>query len=130
MAHTAVCECGTEEQTADHIITSCPIFHHPSRGIGLETVDDETVLADQYLSYLKSFPERETSIPHEEEEFVSKCWVNVVIITKWSLPYPYCPGQGQVPPSLKNLSKIKIFRAAIGKLREKSGILRQRQGII
>ena len=44
MASTAACECGAEEQTVDHIITSCPIFHHPSRRISLETVDDETVV--------------------------------------------------------------------------------------
>ena len=43
MAPTAACECDTEEQTADHIITSGPIFHHPNRGIGLESVNDETV---------------------------------------------------------------------------------------
>ena len=30
-------------QTADHIITSYPVFHHPNRGLGLESVDDETV---------------------------------------------------------------------------------------
>ena len=43
MASTAACECGAEEQTADHIIISCPIFNHPSRRIGLETVDEETL---------------------------------------------------------------------------------------
>ena len=43
MASTAACECGAEEQTADHIIISCPIFYHPIRRIGLETVDEETL---------------------------------------------------------------------------------------
>ena len=43
MAFTAARECGAEERTADHIITSCPIFHHPNKGIGLETYDEEIV---------------------------------------------------------------------------------------
>ena len=42
-APTAACECGAEKQTADHIIIPCPIFHHPNRGIGLESVNEKTV---------------------------------------------------------------------------------------
>ena len=30
MAPTATCECGAEEQTADHVITTCPIYSHPN----------------------------------------------------------------------------------------------------
>ena len=30
MASTAACECGAKEQTTEHIITSCPIYHHPN----------------------------------------------------------------------------------------------------
>ena len=33
MATTAACKCGAEEQTADHIITSCPIFYHLTRDL-------------------------------------------------------------------------------------------------
>ena len=37
MASTAACECGAEEQAADHVITSCPIYHHPNGIHGLTT---------------------------------------------------------------------------------------------
>ena len=30
MDSTAACECGVKEQTAEHVITSCPIYHHPN----------------------------------------------------------------------------------------------------
>ena len=30
MASMVACECGAKEQTADHVITSCPIYHHPN----------------------------------------------------------------------------------------------------
>ena len=30
MASTAVSKCGTKEQTAEHIITYCHIYHHPN----------------------------------------------------------------------------------------------------
>jgi len=43
MASSAACECGAEEQTADHVVLQCPI-HRPPRGIhGLTVLDDETV---------------------------------------------------------------------------------------
>ena len=30
-AFMAACECGAKEQTAKHIITSCPVYHHLNR---------------------------------------------------------------------------------------------------
>ena len=44
MTPTAACKCGAEEQTADHIIICFPVFHHPSRGLRLESVDEKTVV--------------------------------------------------------------------------------------
>ena len=40
MALTASCECGAEEQTADHVITACPIYRHPNWIRGLLTVNE------------------------------------------------------------------------------------------
>ena len=40
MPSTASCECGAEEQTADHTITSCSIYHHPNGIWGLLTVNE------------------------------------------------------------------------------------------
>ena len=40
MACTASCECGAEEQTENHIITSCPIYRHPLGIRGLLTVNE------------------------------------------------------------------------------------------
>ena len=37
---TASCECGAEEQTADHILTSCPIYRHTNGIRGLLTVNE------------------------------------------------------------------------------------------
>ena len=42
MASSAACECGTEEQTVDHVVLQCPI-HRPPYGLhGLTGLDDET----------------------------------------------------------------------------------------
>ena len=42
LGSSAKCECGASEQTADHIILTCPI-HRSARGImGLTVLDDET----------------------------------------------------------------------------------------
>ena len=30
MTSTAACECGTKEQTSEHVITTCPIYHYPN----------------------------------------------------------------------------------------------------
>ena len=39
MAFTAACKCGAKEQTAEHVITSCPIYHHPNEACALSDVD-------------------------------------------------------------------------------------------
>ena len=36
------CECGASEQTADHILTACPIHRAPHGARGLMVLDDET----------------------------------------------------------------------------------------
>jgi len=35
--------CGAEEQTADHILASCPLYHPPNGALGLAALDDDTV---------------------------------------------------------------------------------------
>ena len=35
MASMAVCECGAKEQTAEHVITSCLIYHHLNEACAL-----------------------------------------------------------------------------------------------
>jgi len=41
MASSAACECGTEEQTVDHVVLQCRI-HRPPHGLrGLTVLDDE-----------------------------------------------------------------------------------------
>ena len=36
------CECGASEQTADHVLTACPIHRAPYGAQGLTILDDET----------------------------------------------------------------------------------------
>ena len=36
------CECGASEQTADHVLTACPIHRAPHGARGLMVLDDET----------------------------------------------------------------------------------------
>ena len=36
------CECGASEQTADHVLTACPIHRAPHGARGLTVLDDET----------------------------------------------------------------------------------------
>ena len=36
------CECGASEQTADHVLTMCPIHRAPHGARGLTVLDDET----------------------------------------------------------------------------------------
>jgi len=40
MATSAACECGTEEQTVDHVVLQCPI-HRPPRVLHCLTVLDD-----------------------------------------------------------------------------------------
>jgi len=43
MASSAVCECGAEEQTIDHVVLQCSI-HRPPHGLhGLTVLEDETI---------------------------------------------------------------------------------------
>ena len=42
IATSLTCECGAEEQTADHVINDCPIFSPPNGVHGLRVLDDET----------------------------------------------------------------------------------------
>ena len=36
------CECGASEQTADHVLTACPLHRAPHGARGLTVLDDET----------------------------------------------------------------------------------------
>ena len=43
MASSAACDCGTEEQTVDHVVLQCPIHRPPHELHGLTVLDDETI---------------------------------------------------------------------------------------
>ena len=42
LASSPNCECGASEQTADHVLTACPIHRAPHGARGLTVLDDET----------------------------------------------------------------------------------------
>ena len=42
LAPSPNCECGASEQTADHVLTVCPIHRAPHGARGLTVLDDET----------------------------------------------------------------------------------------
>ena len=42
LAPSAACECGAEEQNADHLITKCPIFKAPNGMHGLVALDEDS----------------------------------------------------------------------------------------
>ena len=42
LAPSPNCECSTSEQTADHVLTACPIHQAPHGAQGLTVLDDET----------------------------------------------------------------------------------------
>ena len=42
LAPSPNCECGASEQTADHVLTVCPIHRAPHGTRGLTVLDDET----------------------------------------------------------------------------------------
>ena len=42
LASSPNCECGASEQTADHVLTACPIHQAPHGARGLTVLDDET----------------------------------------------------------------------------------------
>jgi len=37
------CRCGAEEQTPNHILASCSLYHPPNGTLGLAALDDDTV---------------------------------------------------------------------------------------
>ena len=43
MASSAACECGAEEQTADHVVLQCPIHRPPHGLLSLTVLYDETM---------------------------------------------------------------------------------------
>ena len=43
LASCAACECGAEEQTADHVILDCPMYRAPNGMHGLSVLDDKTM---------------------------------------------------------------------------------------
>ena len=42
LAPSPNCECGASEQTADYVLTACPIHRAPHGARGLTVLDDET----------------------------------------------------------------------------------------
>ena len=50
MASMTAWKCGAKEQTAEHIITSCPIYHHPNLTYALLVVKKPGGLADGNMS--------------------------------------------------------------------------------
>ena len=52
MASTAACECGAKKQTAEYVMTSCPIYHHPNRARAVLNVNKNLVtsLMETYLA--------------------------------------------------------------------------------
>ena len=42
LAPSPNCECGASEQTADHVLTACPIHQGPHGARGLTVLNDET----------------------------------------------------------------------------------------
>ena len=51
MASMAACKCRAKEQTAEHVITSCFIYHHPNIARALSDVDKNLV-----TWLMKTFP--------------------------------------------------------------------------
>ena len=43
MSIIRTCECGAKEQSANHIITSCPTHLPPHGALGILNLDDQTV---------------------------------------------------------------------------------------
>jgi len=43
LVSSANCRCGAEEQTANHILASYPLYHPPNGTLGLAALDDDTV---------------------------------------------------------------------------------------
>ena len=81
MDPSPACECGADEQTADHLIISCPIYRHPNGASGLAS--DDMTLKDwllntcpaEWIGFLK-----ERSSPYEEEDELN--WILLISYKK------------------------------------------------
>ena len=63
------CECGTKEQTAEHVITSCPIYHHSNGTRAFSNIDKSLVI--RLKNYVRPFSGLSSFYPsplNEEEE--------------------------------------------------------------
>ena len=61
------CECGASEQTADHIISTCPLRRVPKGIQGLLVLDDDTD-AGLKSTPSTSKPSEKDAQPHDEDE--------------------------------------------------------------
>ena len=59
---SVTCKCGTEEQTADHIMLSCPIYELPTEG--LKKLDDNIIFKG---SFTFAHPFDNQLYPNKEE---------------------------------------------------------------
>ena len=50
MASTAACECGAKEQIAEHVVTSCIIYHHSNKAPALRCRQEPGDLAEAKMS--------------------------------------------------------------------------------
>ena len=75
MASSAACECGTEEQTADHVVLQCPIRRPPHGLHGLTVLTMRqpngcSTLAPK-SSAVKQWIKEELAQTKEEEEWIN-----------------------------------------------------------
>ena len=78
MAYTAACECGAKEQTAENVIASCPIYHHPN---GLSDVNKN--LGDGNMSgHLADYP----ALLHVLQRKKNICTINSTLLLLLLLP--------------------------------------------
>ena len=68
MASTAACKCGAKEQTAEHVITSCPICHHPNGAHAFSDIDQSLVDWWKHVQPLSRPSSSRLSPPNEKEE--------------------------------------------------------------
>ena len=84
MAFTAVCECGAKEQTAEHVLTSCPICHHPNAVRALLDVGKNllTWVMETCPAFSGTFSSRSSPPNEEEDVWIGDDVVIVVIVMK------------------------------------------------
>ena len=71
----AACECGAKEQKADHIITSCPIYHHPNGAHALPDVKQQDNHRCQMTDNKGSFPKQSVVQQQLSASYLLKnCW--------------------------------------------------------